>query len=185
MIPFKDKNKQLQHVEKSNSSNTNKTSNGNRQLSESELIHITVTENSTDMDIDKMSLANMCSELLRLSPLADPPLTMEQINKKTGHTVSTELKLKRDDLKRANIDEKTQFILSASTNDNAISLLNHDQALFAIRQFALEKRVIPDEAFLTKMDINQLQREVRQIRDVIKKGAKEIQSQSESVRMMV
>ena len=79
-----------------------------------------------------------------------------------------------DDLKKATVDQKTQFVLSASTDDYMILSLNHDQALYAIREYAKNKKVIPDEAFITKMTMEQLQCEERQIRDMLQKVGNKI-----------
>ena len=145
-----------------------------RTLSENEMIYITVTASSTDNDIDKMSYNNMCKEVYRIQSPTDSTLTLERLNKKTGHTISTELKLLRNNMKKATLDPKNEFLLTSETTDENITLLNQDQIRFAISQYAKERNVVADDIFLSKMTVQQLQIEVRKIRDAIKKGSKEI-----------
>ena len=57
--------------------------------SEHELIYITITSDSTDYDIDRMSFNNMCSEIFQMTSLSDLSLTLERIKMENGHIVST------------------------------------------------------------------------------------------------
>ena len=46
--------------------------------------------------------------------------------------------------------------------------------MFAVRQFAQQRRVLPDEKFLLNMPLEQLHSELFKIRDVVKAGTSDI-----------
>lgn len=137
-------------------------------------IVITVTADTSDLEIDMMSLKNACDEIVRISAIQGQLVKLEDVQKKYGSDVMKELKSLRSSLKISTLDPETEFLLLPTTTDESISHVNQKQALFAIRQYALDRKVLPDEAFLTKMSDSQLQDELRKARDVMKKGGKEI-----------
>lgn len=136
--------------------------------------YLTVNDKTTYGGIDKMSLDNAYQEILRVNNNGDPKITMEPPQKKNGSEVMKEMKSVRDVLRQAILDPSTEFIISTTTDDNALNSTTQTQALFAVRQFAQQRRVLPDEKFLLNMSLEQLHSELFKIRDVVKAGTSDI-----------
>ena len=135
-------------------------------------IYITVTKDTKDLALEKMSTVNMIDEILRLT--TDRSVTSETLNRKRGIELKNELQKLRDGLIIATVDQSKEFVITSTTDDNMIQQKNKEQLRFAINKFALDRNVLPDAQFINKMSKMQLIIEVKKARDVIKSGSKTI-----------
>ena len=137
-------------------------------------IYITVDKDTKDLAIDKMSYLNSCQEIFRLSRHNTSISTMDNLNAKDGLHLKKDLKKIRDELLACTDSPSREFIITASTTDSTIQGLSREQMVFSINKFASDRMVIADVKAITNLTKMQLMYEMRQVRDIIKSGSKEI-----------